>query len=485
MYQLQEMTCDKWKEGRNIIMNEPLKFKLYSVYGKLLYEKEIRKAYQSVKANGGCAGVDRVTIRKFDENLDENIAAILHELQARTYKPSPVRRKYIPKKNGKMRPLGIPTIKDRIVQQALVNQLSDFFEENVFHDNSCGFRPNRDAKLALKKIISRLESGYLYVYDFDIKGYFDNIPHKKLMKVLNKYISDGTILSLIWKWLKAGYMEDEVRYEQTAGTQQGGVISPLLANIYLNELDWELDKAGLEFVRYADDSIVMCRSSEELEKAKEVVARVIKELGLELAEDKSDDIDFHHKDFDYLGFTFSHLKMSKNGKVYYVLKPSEKSVKKFKSDIKIRTKKTCTFSFEKWTEILNPVIRGKYNYFLKAEEAVKEIREILNEKNRTCHAVVKEPFGETDPYVRQRLRVAFSCRGKKHGGMRQGKLLTVKYGNSFFVKEMGLIAGPILKARIYKPDYSVEDYLEFLNTHKKKRTMDDGRRRFYRYAYAK
>ena len=122
----------------------------------------------------------------------------------------------------------------------------------MFHDNSCGFRPERDAELAVKKIVSRLEYGYFYVYDFDIKGFFDNIPHKKLMKVLNKYISDGTVLDLIWKSLKAGYMHDNIRYETPVGFVQGGVNSPLLANIYLNELDWELDKAGLQFVRYAD-----------------------------------------------------------------------------------------------------------------------------------------------------------------------------------------------------------------------------------------
>ncbi len=226
-------------------MNEPLKLKLFSVYGQILNKKVLLEAWKHVKANKGCGGIDKVSIKDFDENLDLNIVSLLQELKAKTYKPSPVLRKYIPKKNGKMRPLGIPTIKDRIVQQALTDRLQPFFEEKVFHDNSCGFRQGRDVELAIKKVLSRLEYGYVYIYDFDIKGFFDNIPHKKLMKVLNKYISDGTVLDIIWKSLKAGYMEDSVKYETPAGTMQGGVISPLLANIYLNELDWELDKAGL------------------------------------------------------------------------------------------------------------------------------------------------------------------------------------------------------------------------------------------------
>lgn len=466
-------------------MNEPLKFKLFSVYGTILHKDVLTEAFRKVKKNKGCAGIDKVSIKKFEENLDENIDLILNELRKKTYKPSPVRRKYIPKKNGKLRPLGIPTIKDRVVQQALVTKLEPFFEENVFHDNSCGFRPNRDAKLAIKKILSRLESGYLYIYDFDIKGYFDNIPHKKLMKVINKYVSDGTVLNMIWKTLKAGYMEDEIRYETASGTQQGGVISPLLANIYLNELDWELAKANLEFVRYADDSIVMCQTKEELEKAKVIVHETLQRLGLELAEDKSDDIDFHEKDFDFLGFTFNHLRMSKSKRVYYTFGPSIKSIRRFKSDIKSRTKKSCTYSFEKWTEILNPVLRGKFNYFLIPFEAGEEIRLLLEERNRRMYGIPVLNANGLDGYVRQRLRVNFSCRGKKHGGQVQGKLLTVKYGNKFFIQSMGLVTGAYMKAQITIPNLSIDDFVHYIEANKKKRTPSVKTQRFFQYAYAK
>ena len=423
-------------------MNEPLKFKLFSVYGKILHKDVLTEAFRKVKKNKGCAGIDKVSIKVFEENLDENIELILNELRTKTYKPSPVRRKYIPKKNGKLRPLGIPTIKDRVVQQALVTKLEPFFEENVFHDNSCGFRPNRDVKLAIKKIVSRLESGYLYIYDFDIKGYFDNIPHKKLMKVINKYVSDGTVLDMIWKTLKAGYMEDEIRYETASGTQQGGVISPLLANIYLNELDWELTKANLEFVRYADDSIVMCQTKEDLEKAKVIVHETLQRLGLELAEDKSDDI---------------------------------KSV----------TKKSCTYSFEKWTEILNPVIRGKFNYFLIPFQVAREIRLLLNERGRVMHGIPALDITKLDGYVRQRLRVSFSCRGKKHGGQAQGKLLTVKYDNKFFTKCMGLVTGAYMKAQIVFPGINIDDFILLMDSNKKKSTSSQSKKRFFQYAYTK
>jgi retron-type reverse transcriptase len=159
-------------------MNEPLEHKLFSVYGQILNERSLTEAWERVRANRGAGGVDGVTIAKFEEDLDGNIAGLLADLRAKAYKPSPVRRVYIPKKNGKKRPLGIPTIRDRIVQQALVTRLSPFFEENVFHRDSCGFRPGMGAEDALKKVMWNLETGCRHACDLDIKGYFDNIPHR-------------------------------------------------------------------------------------------------------------------------------------------------------------------------------------------------------------------------------------------------------------------------------------------------------------------
>ena len=466
-------------------MNEPLKLKLFSVYGQILNEKVLRKAWDHVKANIGCAGIDKVTIAKFEKNLDDNISDLLQSLKEKTYKPSPVRRVYIPKKNGKMRPLGIPTIKDRIVQQALVDRLTPFFEENVFHDNSCGFRPDRDVKMAIKKILCRLECAYLYIYDFDIKGYFDNIPHKKLMKVLNKYISDGTVLDLIWRWLKSGYMEDEIHYESKSGTMQGGVISPLLANIYLNELDWELYKANLEFVRYADDSIVMCKTPEELQKAKRVVAEVLTKLGLELAEDKSKDIDFHDHDFDFLGFTFEHLKLSRKGETYYMVRPSDKSLKKFREDIKGRTGKSLSKSFEQWTTELNPILRGKFNYFLISLKSCLEMEQMMKERGKEFHGKAFGKYDGLDGYVRQRLRVNFANRGKRHAGYTDGRMYGIRYGNEFFVRDMGLVCGAYLKAETLYPGMNIDDFIMSKPWKKSRYRSDPKVQSFFRYAMAK
>ena len=263
------------------------------------------------------------------------------------------------------------------------------------------------------------------------------------------------------------------------------MISPLLANVYLNELDWELAKANLEFVRYADDSIVMCKSKEELEKAKALVHDVLEKLGLELAEDKSDEIDFHNKDFSFLGFAFKHLRLSAKGNVYYTFGPSVKSIKKFKTDIKAKTRKTWTFSFEKWKEILNPILRGKYNYFLIPHKVMMELRPLFKARGRYMHGIPVIRFNELDGYVRQRLRVNFSCRGKKHGGQVQGKLLSPIYDNVFFIKTMGLTTGSFMLSQLYHPKSTIEDHVLYLSSKKRKRAWTEDRARFFKYAYAK
>ena len=468
-------------------MNEPLKYKLFSVYGQILNMKTLTLAWEHVKKNKGAGGIDGVSIADYDKDAEENLKKLLDNLRAKTYRPQPVRRVYIPKKNGKMRPLGVPTINDRIVQQALTDRLSPFFEENVFHDNSCGFRPGRGVDLAIKKVLTRLEYGYLYIYDFDIKGCFDNIPHKKMMKVLNKYISDGTVLDIIWKSLKAGYVEKGVNYTLDSGTCQGAVFSPLMCNIYLNELDWEVSKAGLEIVRYADDSIVMCKTPEDLEKAVAIVGKVLNELGLELSEEKTHIVDFHEDDFEYLGFVFCHLRKDKKDKTgrkeIYLYGPSEKSVKKFKSDLKARTGKNLSKSFEQWAADLNPVLRGKYNYFQITSKAGKEVMEALHERGREFHGRTIKPYKTLDGYVRQRLRVNFANRGKRHAKVSDGSLYRVKYGNEFFIKVMNLVSGDFMNWMIFFPKATADQYLN--RVHRTNKRWDAKTRQFFKYAYAK
>lgn len=204
-------------------MNEELKFKMHSVYGQILVERKLTAAWQQVADNKGSGGIDGVTINTFKSNEEENIKDLMSKLKDRTYKPTPVKRVYIPKKNGKLRPLGIPTIEDRIVQQSIVNVINPKFEQEIFHKWSCGYREGLGAQRVLQIILWNIETGYNHIYDCDIKGFFDNIPHKNLMRVVSKYIADGTVLDMIWKWLKAGYMKDNIYNETTAGTPQGGL----------------------------------------------------------------------------------------------------------------------------------------------------------------------------------------------------------------------------------------------------------------------
>lgn len=428
------MSIRKMEDNR---LNQELKFKMHSIYGQLLVERKLMTAWEQVKANKGSGGVDGVTIETYKSREEENIKKLLERLKEKSYKPTPVRRVYIPKKNGKMRPLGIPTIEDRIVQQSVVNIMQPKFENEIFHKWSCGYREGLGAERVLQIILWNLETGYNHVYDCDIKGFFDNIPHKKLMKVLAKYVADGTVLDMTWKWLKAGYMEDKNYHDTNTGTPQGGVISPLLANIYLNELDWELENEGIRFVRYADDFLLFAKTEEDIKKAGKVAQKVIEGLGLEVSMEKTKFVDFDKEDFNFIGFTFSHWRNQKDGSgKYFIVKPTEISLKDFKAKIKAKTVKSWTLSKEGWLEQVNPIIRGKVNYYLNVHKAI-EANKKYGQQSRCFIKVIGKQLHEIDAYIRRRLRVAMI---HKNPNQRKGWLMTSKWNNEYFAR-IGLIPG--------------------------------------------
>lgn len=437
------------------LMNNPMKLKYHSLYGQLLQDRVLMNAWKKVKANRGSGGIDGVTIKEYAKNEQENVLELLEKLKAKEYKPTPVRRVYIPKKDGKKRPLGIPTLEDRIVQQALTDILMPKYEELVFHNWSMGYRPGRGVESALQVIIKNIELGRNWIYDCDIKGFFDNIPHKKLMKVLNKVIADGTVLDLIWSWLKCGYMEDGKYYNAKAGQPQGGVISPLLANVYLNELDWELHKAKIYFVRYADDFLLFCETEEEVTRAGNIAKSVIEFLGLEVAMNKTKVVDFKNDDFDFLGFHFNHWRTSKNGKDYYSIVPTEKSIKTFKKAIKDKTQRKWTKPKEEWIKDINPIIVGKTNYFLNVYKALK-VFEGRIQTHCVIHAM-STYLDKMDSYVRQRLRM---CMIHKHPTVRKSYGMHYKWNIKFFVC-VGLI--PSKWWFYYKmwKTYTIEKYVEY------------------------
>ena len=436
-------------------MNNPMKLKYHSLYGQLLRDRVLMNAWKKVKANRGSGGIDGVTIEEYTKNEQENILKLLEKLKTKEYKPTPVRRVYIPKKDGKKRPLGIPTLEDRIVQQALTDILMPKYEKLVFHNWSMGYRPGRGVESALQVIIKNIELGRNWIYDCDIKGFFDNIPHKKLMKVLNKVIADGTVLDLIWSWLKCGYMEDGKYYNTKTGQVQGGVISPLLANIYLNELDWELHKAKIYFVRYADDFLLFCETEEEVTRAGNIAKSVIESLGLEVAMNKTKVVDFKNDDFDFLGFHFNHWKTSKKGNDYYSIVPTEKSIKTFKKAIKDKTQRKWTKPKEEWIKDMNPIIVGKTNYYLNVYKALK-VFEGRIQTHCVIHAM-STYLDKMDSYVRQRLRM---CMMHKHPTVRKAYGMCYKWNLEFFAR-IGLVPSKWWFYFKMWGTYTIDNYVEY------------------------
>ena len=243
------------------------KIKAHSLTGRIT-PKLMQQAFQTVKRNRGAAGVDKVSINMFDANREENLASLMRDLKAGTFRPGPLRRVYIPKGSGskKLRPLGIPVVRDRVAQEVIRRLPAPIFEPQ-FHDDSYGFIPGRNCHQAIERVLELRGQGYLPVLEADVQGFFDNIPHAIIEEAVAGEVADGNILRLVKGFLTAGVMEDGVRKPTTVGTPQGGVISPLLANIVLNRLDRQLHKAGYRFARYADDFVVLCRHERQAQEA--------------------------------------------------------------------------------------------------------------------------------------------------------------------------------------------------------------------------
>ena len=296
--------------------------------------------------------------------VEEYLLDIQEDLKNKKYRPKPVKRVYIPKPDGKQRPLGIPTIRDRIVQQACKIVIEPVFEAN-FLDSSYGFRPKRDAKQATEKVKKELYKNW-YVVDADIQGYFDNINHEILLGLLNRRISDRRVIKLCRQWLQAGVIENGKYYPTEKGSPQGGVISPLLANIYLHVLDsyWENHKELGVIVRYADDAVIVCRTRKDAELAFEHLKRIMTKLKLTLNPQKTKIVDMNKESFDFLGFRYQKLGKTKSERKLPYMMPSKKAMKKVKDAIRVITcRKSAYEGLEQKVEKLNPLIRGWRNYF--------------------------------------------------------------------------------------------------------------------------
>jgi group II intron reverse transcriptase/maturase len=323
-------------------------------------------AWRAVRRNRGAAGIDKVSIGMFEKNLQPNLDRLMRELKTGEFQPLPARRVYIPKAPGKFRPLGIPAVRDRVAQEVLRQLLSPLFEQ-LFHENSYGFRPKRGCHQAVEKVLELHRQGYRHVLDADISGFFDNLSHSAIMTELSKVVSDGNILRLVEKFLRAGVMEGGQLHATRVGTPQGGVVSPLLANIGLNLMDWHLDQAGFRFVRYADDFVVLCKSESQAKEALETVRKLLADqLGLELSPEKTRVTTFK-QGFAFLGFELSS----------YSVRMRAKSVEKFKDKVRQITTRSHNLDATMIVE-LNSVIRGTANYFARPWSACGDMYRTLD-----------------------------------------------------------------------------------------------------------
>lgn len=395
----------------------------FSLMDKVYAKRNLESAYQKVASNRGSAGVDQVTVERFGRGLTWEIGRLHEALRENRYVPQAVRRAWIPKGKGERRPLGIPTVRDRVAQTALRNVLEPIFERE-FAEHSYGFRPGRSAHDALGRVETLLSQGYRYVVDADIRKYFDSIPKERLLARIRERVADGRVLALIGQYLNQQVMDGLEHWTPELGTPQGAVISPLLANIYLNPLDHDLARRGHEMIRYADDFVVLCRSREEAEEALEHIRQWMTEEGLTLHPDKTRIVDMNNDKaaFEFLGVRFKYT--GKQGDMQF---PRDKSVHKLRDGIRAKTRRANGHSLTRIIEGINPILRGWFAYF------------------KHCH---RNSFPQLDQWVRMRLR---SILRKRHQGKGRGRGLDhIRWPNNYFT-EQGLFSLTMARAQAGEP----------------------------------
>lgn len=389
--------------------------KWFRLFDKVFSERNLLAALQQVASKRGAAGVDHVSVDQFARELPESLWEVSDQLKYRRFKPQAIRRVHIPKPGTtETRPLGIPTVRDRMVQTAVVNVIEPIFERD-FAEHSYGFRPGRGCKDALRRVDQLLKDGYVHVVDADLKGYFDSIPHDRLMARLREKIADGPVLSLIESFLKAQVMDGMEGWTPTAGAPQGAVLSPLLSNVYLDPLDHLMAREGLEMTRYADDFVILCRTPEEASRALDLVRAWVADNGLELHPKKTTVVDARTDGFDFLGYHFRGVKHW----------PRDKSVQRLKDTIRAKTKRTNGHSLPVIIADLNRTLRGWFEYFKHAPTWV---------------------FSRLDGWIRGRLRSILRRRSGRRGRGRGSD--HQRWPNAFFA-ENGLVnlAQAHIKAR--------------------------------------